>query len=81
MVSLRNICINTVHKGDSDDDHNVDGGGDDDDDDDNNNNTKIKGVGGGQTSVVSMVPTLQTGQSGVRNLAGVRVFSLLRNFP
>jgi hypothetical protein len=31
MVSLRNICINTLHKGDSDYD-------DDDDDDDNNNN-------------------------------------------
>jgi hypothetical protein len=29
MVCLRNICINTLHKGDS---------GDDDDDDDNNNN-------------------------------------------
>jgi hypothetical protein len=57
-----------VHKGDSgdDDNDNVDGN--------NNNNMKIKGVGGGQTSVVSMVPTLQTGQSGVRNLAGVREF-------
>jgi hypothetical protein len=34
MVFLRNICVNTLHKGDSD------GGddGDDDDDDDNNNN-------------------------------------------
>jgi hypothetical protein len=31
MVFLRNICINTLHKGDSDYD-------DDDDDDDNNNN-------------------------------------------
>jgi hypothetical protein len=35
MVCLRNICVNTLHKGDSiftnDDD-------DDDDDDDNNNN-------------------------------------------
>jgi hypothetical protein len=33
MVCLRNICINTLHKGESDG-----GGGDDDDDDDNNNN-------------------------------------------
>jgi hypothetical protein len=31
MVCLRNICINTLHKGDS-------GGDDDDDDDDDNNN-------------------------------------------
>ena len=31
MVCLRNICINTLHKGDDDYD-------DDDDDDDNNNN-------------------------------------------
>jgi hypothetical protein len=31
MVCLRNICINTLHKGDSDDY---------DDDDDNNNNNK-----------------------------------------
>jgi hypothetical protein len=33
MVCLRNICINTLHKEDSDDD--------DDDDDDNNNNKII----------------------------------------
>jgi hypothetical protein len=33
MVCLRNICINTLHKGDSDND-------DDDDDDNNNNNNK-----------------------------------------
>jgi len=32
MVWLRNICINTPHKGDNDDDDN------DNDDDDNNNN-------------------------------------------
>jgi hypothetical protein len=31
MVCLRNICINTLHKGDDD-------GDDDNDDDDNNNN-------------------------------------------
>ena len=31
MVCLRNICINTLHKGDN-------GGGDDDDDDDDDNN-------------------------------------------
>ena len=30
MVCLRNICVNTLHKGDNDD-------GDDDDDDNNNN--------------------------------------------
>jgi hypothetical protein len=35
MVCLRNICINTLHKGNS---------GDDDDDDDNNNNNN--GMGG-----------------------------------
>jgi len=37
MVCLRNICINTLYKGDNynDDDDNDD---DDDDDDDNNNN-------------------------------------------
>jgi hypothetical protein len=33
MVCLENICINTLHEGDSDDD-------DDDDDDDNNNNNR-----------------------------------------
>ena len=33
MVCLRNICTNTLHKGDDDDDYD-----DDDDDDDNNNN-------------------------------------------
>jgi hypothetical protein len=33
MVYLRNICINTLHKGDSNDD---------DDDDDNNNNNSGK---------------------------------------
>ena len=33
IVCLRNININTLHKGDDDD-----GDGDDDDDDDNNNN-------------------------------------------
>ena len=35
MICLRNICINTLHKGDDD------GGGDDDDDDNNNNNNNI----------------------------------------
>jgi hypothetical protein len=34
MVCLRNICINTLHKGDND----VNDDDDDDDDDDNNNN-------------------------------------------
>ena len=33
MICLRNICVNTLHKGDNDGDDN-----DDDDDDDNNNN-------------------------------------------
>jgi hypothetical protein len=33
MVSLGNICVNTLHKGAKDDD--------DDDDDDNNNNNNI----------------------------------------
>ena len=32
MVCLRNVCINTLHKGDND--------GDDDDDDNNNNNNR-----------------------------------------
>jgi hypothetical protein len=53
MVCLRNICINTLHKGDSiftydddgdydydDDDDDDDDDNDDDDDDDNNNNNK-----------------------------------------
>jgi glycerol-3-phosphate cytidylyltransferase-like family protein len=35
MVCLRNICINTLHKGGDDDD-------DDDDDDNNNNNKNLK---------------------------------------
>jgi hypothetical protein len=35
IVCLRNICINTLHEGDSDDD-------DDNDDDNNNNNTNTK---------------------------------------
>jgi len=35
MVCLRNISINTLHKGDDD------GDDDDDDDDDNNNNNNI----------------------------------------
>jgi len=34
MVCLRNICINTLHKGDND--------GGDDDDEDNNNTENIK---------------------------------------
>ena len=37
MVCLRNICINTLHKGVDDDDY-----GDDDDDDDNNNPQNLK---------------------------------------
>ena len=49
MVCLRNICINTLHKGDNDvddddddDDDDNDDDDDDDDDDDNNNNNKVK---------------------------------------
>jgi hypothetical protein len=36
MVCLRNICINTLHQGHSDDD--------DDDDNDNNNNNEINNL-------------------------------------
>ena len=38
MVCLRNICINTLHKGGNDDDNDDDDDDDDYDDDDNNNN-------------------------------------------
>jgi hypothetical protein len=37
MVCLRNIRVDTLHKGDID-------GGDDDDDDNNNNNLKLHGI-------------------------------------
>jgi len=37
IVCLRNVSINTLHKGD-------DGGDDDDDDDNNNNNNNNSGV-------------------------------------
>jgi hypothetical protein len=40
MVCLRNICTNTLHKGDNDDDDDDD---DNDDDDNNNNNSNIPG--------------------------------------
>ena len=40
MVCLRNICINTPHKGDDDDDCDDDNDDDDDDDDDDNNNNE-----------------------------------------
>jgi len=38
MVCLKNICINTLHKGDNDDDDDGDYDDDGDFDDDNNNN-------------------------------------------
>jgi hypothetical protein len=38
MVCLRNICINTLHKGAKHDDDGDDDDDDDDDDNDNNNN-------------------------------------------
>jgi hypothetical protein len=38
MVCLRNICVNTLHKGESDDD-------DDDDDNDNHNNNNLTASG------------------------------------
>jgi hypothetical protein len=40
MVCLRNICINTLHKGD--DDNGNDDDDDDDDDDDNNESSKLR---------------------------------------
>ena len=40
MICLRNICINTLHKGD-----NVDDDDDDDDNNNNNNNNKFATVG------------------------------------
>jgi hypothetical protein len=40
MVCLRNVSVDTLHKGDTVDDDN-DGGDDDDDDDNNNNNIKV----------------------------------------
>ena len=42
MVCLRNICINTLHKGDNND-------YDDDDDDDNNNNNAWNNYERGRT--------------------------------
>ena len=39
MVCLRNICINTLHKGDNEEDYDDDNDDDDDDDNNNNNNT------------------------------------------
>ena len=41
IVCLRNISINTLHKGDDHDDDDDDDGDDDDDDDDDDNNNKL----------------------------------------
>ena len=41
MVFLRNICINTMHKGDNDYDDDDDNDDDDDDNNNNNNNNLI----------------------------------------
>jgi hypothetical protein len=48
MVCLRNICINTPHKGDDDDD-------DDDDDDNNNNNNNNNNNSGTTTSLLKVL--------------------------
>jgi hypothetical protein len=45
MVCLRNVSVDTLHKGDTEDVDDDDGNDDDDDDDDNNNNNNNNNAG------------------------------------
>jgi hypothetical protein len=71
IVWLRNVCINTLHKGDSDYDYD-EGDDDNDNDDDNNNNNNNNNLEGQMIFDQGFLPLARWRKTGTTDTTGGR---------